>query len=369
MKGLCYMGTKGDIRLQDIPKPKILEPTDIIGKTVVTTICGSDLHVVDGALPFINETAKKTGRGVVLGHEGIVRVEEIGSAVKTVKPGDVVVVSCISSCGSCYNCKRGQTAHCLKCKDFAGWSKGCACILGAAMDGTQAEYVRVPLADSSVYKCPKGIPLESLLMLSDILPTSYELGVEGNVTEGSTVAVVGCGPIGLSAILSAKSENPKNIIAIDLDDSRLEVAKKLGANYIVNSGKQNVEEFIANNVKNGADDLPGVDTAIECCGLPVTLELCERLIGVGGTIANVGVHVKPATLFIDDLWIRNFKLTGGLVNTTSTRELLEKVKKGLLDPSKLVTHRFKMKDFIKAYEVFSHAAENKAIKMLIENDY
>ena len=335
----------------------------------MTTICGSDLHEVDGALPFINETAKKTGRGVVLGHEGIVRVEEIGSAVKTVKPGDVVVVSCISSCGSCYNCKRGQTAHCLKCKDFAGWSKGCACILGAAMDGTQAEYVRVPLADSSVYKCPKGIPLESLLMLSDILPTSYELGVEGNVTEGSTVAVVGCGPIGLSAILSAKSENPKNIIAIDLDDSRLEVAKKLGANYIVNSGKQNVEEFIANNVKNGADDLPGVDTAIECCGLPVTLELCERLIGVGGTIANVGVHVKPATLFIDDLWIRNFKLTGGLVNTTSTRELLEKVKKGLLDPSKLVTHRFKMKDFIKAYEVFSHAAENKAIKMLIENDY
>lgn len=362
MKGLSYL-KPGVIKLQDIPKPEITSPTDVIGKVVMTTICGSDLHMIKGELEFINKHAEETGRGVVLGHEAIIKVEEVGSSVKNFKKNDVCIMSCTTCCGKCHYCKEGCPAHCLHSIGI------CGCYLGSIIDGAQAEYVRIPYADFSLYKCPEGIPLSSCLMLSDILPTSYELGVlNGKVKEGSTVAIIGVGPIGLAALLSAKAMKPAYIVAIDLDDSRLEKARSLGADYTVNSGKEDVVKFIQ-GLPSIDGRLPGVDTVIECVGSPVTFELCQNIVGVNGTIANVGVHGRPAKILIDKIWIMNIDITTGLVNCTSTKELMDRVADGRLDPSKLITHHFKLSEIEEAYKVFSNAAESKAIKIVIENDY
>ena len=362
MKGLCYL-KPGVIKLQEVPKPKIIEPTDVIGKVIMTTICGSDIHIIKGELDFITKNVEETGRGVVLGHEGIIEVEQVGSAVKNLRPKDVCIMSCISCCGKCHYCKEGCPAHCLNSVGI------CGCYIGSMIDGAQAEYVRVPYADHSLYKCPEGVPLSSSLMLSDILPTSYELGVlNGNVKEGSTVAIVGVGPIGLAALLSAKAMKPAYIVAIDLDDTRLEKAKSLGADYTVNSGKTDVIKFI-NELPSIDGRLPGMNTAIECVGSPATFELCQEIVGVNGTVANVGIHGKSAKALIDKLWIMNVNITTGVVNCTSTKELMGRMIKGELDPSKLITHHFKLSEIEEAYKVFSNAAESKAIKIVIENDY
>ncbi|VEU21046.1 DEKNAAC101984 [Brettanomyces naardenensis] len=363
MKALTYI-EPGVIKYQTVEKPKLLEPTDVIGKTVLTTICGSDLHFWRGAFPETNALAKKNGtRGVILGHEGLIKVEKVGPEVKNFKPGDICIVSCVSSCGHCYYCEEGCEAHC------AENGGDCGCILGHEIDGTQAEYIRVPLADTSLYKCPEGIPLESLLMLSDILPTSYELGVrDGGVKEGSTVAIVGLGPIGLAALLSAKALKPAYIVAIDLDDTRLELAKKLGADYTINPKKEDPVSFVMKLPINRKGKQPGVDTAIECVGSPTTFELCQKLVGMNGIIANVGVHSKPTNLEMERLWIMNIKITTGLVNTNSTPELLKKVVDGDLDPSPLITHHFKLSEVEKAYEVFKNASESHAIKIVLTPD-
>ncbi|QPG74532.1 hypothetical protein FOA43_001862 [Brettanomyces nanus] len=362
MKALTYL-KPGVIRWQNVAKPKLLKSTDVIGKLVATTICGSDLHIIKGDCPESTVIAENNpGRGLILGHEGIIKVKEVGSDVKKFKPGDVCIVSCITSCGSCYYCKNDLQAHCMNSEGTSGW------ILGHEIDGTQAEYMRVPFADYSMYKAPKGISNDSLLMLSDILPTSYEVGViSGQVKEGDTVAIVGLGPVGLSALIGAKALNPKEIIAIDMDDARLEVAKKLGATKTVNPSKTDAVAFVMENTKS-ADKKPGVDVAIECVGVPATFEMCEDLIGPGGAVANVGVHGKPVSLKLQDLWIKNIKITTGLVSAYSTADLLHKVIKGDLDPSPLVSHHFKMNEFEHAYDIFKNASANNAIKMVLTND-
>ncbi|QPG73144.1 hypothetical protein FOA43_000450 [Brettanomyces nanus] len=362
MKALTYV-RPGVIKYQDVEKPKLLQPTDVIGKTVVTTICGSDLHILSGAFPEFNKLAeKKAGRGFILGHEGIIKVEQIGSEVKNFKVGDVCIVSCITPCGECFYCKEGCEAHCTQNEGT------CGCILGSEIDGTQADYVRVPLADNSLIKCPDNVKLESLLMLSDILPTSYELGVlDGGVKEGSTVAIVGMGPVGLAALISAKALNPDYIVAIDLNESRLKTAKKLGADYTFNPSKDDVVKLVMGlPVKQGK--LPGVDVAIECCGIPATFEMCQDIVGMNGRIANVGVHSKSCKLAMEKLWVMNINISTGLVCGHSTKDLLRKVVSGELDPSSLITHRFKLNEIEKAYDVFSNASETDAIKMLLIND-
>lgn len=344
-------------------KPKILKPTDVVGKMLATTICGSDLHIIKGDCPETDVIAKKNpDRGIILGHEGIIKVEECGKDIKNFKPGDVCIVSCITACGHCYYCKRNLQAHCSNTEGTSGW------ILGHEIDGTQAEYMRVPHADFSMYKAPEGVSFDSLLMLSDILPTSYEVGVlNGKVKEGDTVAIVGLGPVGLSALLGAKALKPKEIIAIDMDDSRLAVAKKLGATKTINPSKQDAITLVKELTKSDEKE-PGVDVAIEAVGVPATFEMCESLIGPGGAVANVGVHGKPVSLHLEDLWIKNVRITTGLVSAYSTKELLGKVVDKELDPSQLVTNHFKMSEFEKAYDVFKNAGKNGAIKVVLTND-
>jgi len=344
MKALVYLGPQKKA-LQDMPKPVLAAPTDAIVKMTRTTICGTDLHILKGDVPSCTS-------GRILGHEGVGVVAEVGSAVTAFKPGDAVLISCVTACGKCVNCRRQMYSHCTT----GGW------ILGNSIDGTQAEYVRIPHADMSLYAIPPGADEEALVMLSDILPSALECGVlNGRVQPGSSVAIIGCGPIGLAALLSAKFYSPAEIIAIDLDDGRLAVAKRFGATATVNSGDGHAAEAVMQLTAQR-----GVDTAIEAVGMPATFELCQQIVAAGGTIANIGVHGVKVDLHLEKLWDRNITITTRLVDTVSTPMLLKTLHSHQLDPKPLITHRFKLDQIIQAYETFAQAAQTHALKVLIE---
>lgn len=344
MKAFVYLGI-GKKTLEDRPMPEIIAPTDAIVRVTKTTICGTDLHILKGDLPSCTP-------GRVLGHEGVGVVENVGTAVTTFKPGDSVLISCVSACGKCEFCRKQMYSHCV----HGGW------ILGNTIDGTQAEYVRTPFADNSLYPIPEGADEEALVMLSDILPTGFECGVlNGQVKPGSTVAIVGAGPIGLAALLTAQFYSPAEIIMIDLDENRLAVAKKFGATSTINSSQGDAAKTLMEQT-NGR----GVDTAIEAVGVPATFEMCQKIIGAGGVIANIGVHGVKVDLHLENLWDRNIQITTRLVDTVSTPMLLKTVMAKKIDPTLLITHRFKLIDILQAYEVFGHAADSHALKVLIE---
>lgn len=344
MKAVVY-GGPGRISLEQRPKPVLQSSGDAIVKMVKTTICGTDLHILKGDVATV-------GVGRILGHEGVGVIEATGPAVLNFKPGDRVLVSCISADGTCEYCRRGMYSHCVN----GGW------ILGNTIDGCQAEYVRTPHADSSLYHLPRGVDEEALVMLSDILPTGFECGVlNGKVQPGGTVAIVGSGPIGLAALLTAHFYSPAQIIMIDLDDNRLEYAKKFGASAVVNSADgRAVERVMALTGGRGAD------TVIEAVGVPATFELCQQLVAPGGTIANIGVHGRKADLHLEKLWSANIAITTRLVDTVSTPMLLKLVQAGKIDPKSLVTHRFALDRAGEAYDVFGRAADTKALKVIID---
>ncbi|WHF52851.1 zinc-dependent alcohol dehydrogenase family protein [Chryseobacterium gotjawalense] len=343
MKALVFKGP-GQKDLVDCPMPVIKESTDVIVKMVKSTICGTDLHILKGDVPEVTP-------GRILGHEGIGIVEEVGSSVISFKKGDKVLISCITSCGKCENCKKQLYAHCSD----GGW------ILGHLIDGTQAEYVRIPHGDNSLYPLPADMNEEGAVMLSDILPTGFEIGVlNGKVSPGDTVAIVGAGPIGFAALLTAQFFAPSKIIMIDLDQERLELSKSFGATDIINSGDGNAVEALKKIVGE-----QGVDVAIEAVGIPATFDICQKILKPGAHLANVGVHGKPVELHIEQLWIRNVTITMGLVCTNTTPMLLKNVESKRLQPEKLITHRFDFKDMIRAYEVFGNAAKEKALKVII----
>jgi alcohol dehydrogenase len=344
MKALVYQGP-GKKALEDRAKPTIASPTDAIVKITRTTICGTDLHILKGDVPTCQP-------GRILGHEGVGIIDEAGSGVAAFKPGDRVLISCISACGKCVYCRKLMYSHCTT----GGW------ILGNSIDGTQAEYVRIPYADTSLYHIPAEADEEALVMLSDILPTGFECGVlNGKVQPGGTVAIVGAGPIGLAALLTAQFYSPAEIIMIDLDDNRLEVAKRFGATATVNSADGKAAEKIMKMTGER-----GVDTAIEAVGIPATFELCQQLVAPGGTIANIGVHGTKADLHLESLWDRNITITTRLVDTVSTPMLLNVVGSHKIDPKLLITHHFKLDKILDAYETFGHAADTRALKVIIE---
>ncbi|KRB81190.1 alcohol dehydrogenase [Sphingomonas sp. Root710] len=343
MKALVYHGP-GLKSLDDHARPDITAPGDAIVRITHTTICGTDLHILKGDVPTCTP-------GRILGHEGVGIVESVGAGVSSFRPGDHVLISCISSCGRCEACRRGMYSHC----ETGGW------ILGNVIDGTQAEYVRIPHADTSLYRIPAGADEEALVMLSDILPTGFECGVlNGKVEPGASVAIVGSGPIGLAALLTAQFYSPARIVMIDIDDNRLDVAARFGATDIVNSGREDAAAAV-----RALTDGRGVDTAIEAVGIPATFELCQDLVAAGGIIANVGVHGHKADLHLERLWSQNIAITTRLVDTATTPMLLKTVMAGKVDPQRLITHRFSLAAIFEAYDIFSRAAETNALKVLI----
>ena len=345
MMAMVYNGPGQNV-WESVAKPMISKPTDAIVKVTKTTICGTDLHILKGDVPTVT-------KGRVLGHEGVGIVEEVGDGVSHFKKGDKVIISCITSCGKCEYCKKQMYSHC----DDGGW------ILGHLIDGTQAEYVRIPHADNSLYHIPHDTDEEALVMLSDILPTGFEIGVlNGEVSPGDTVAIIGAGPIGMAALLTAQFYSPARIIMVDIDPSRLKTAQKFGATDTINSGVSNVEEAIMSCTRDG------VDVAIEAVGIPATFDICQNIVRPGGRIANVGVHGKSVDFQLQKLWIQNITLRTGLVNTNTTPMLLKTVESKKVQPEQLITHRFTFDQFMQAYEVFGNAARERAMKVIISND-
>ncbi len=344
MKALVYEGP-GAKAWKDVADPVIKDDSDAIVRVDATTICGTDLHILKGDVA-------ETGPGRILGHEAVGTVAEIGPGVKSVAVGDRVLVSCISACGRCRFCREGHYGQCI---GGGGW------ILGHLIDGTQAELVRVPFADTSTYPVPEGASDEEVLMLADILPTAYEVGVlNGRVRPGDTVAIVGAGPIGLSAILSAKFFSPSHIVAVDLADARLDAAKRFGADVTLNNSR---EDAVA-AVRALTDGL-GADVSIEAVGVPESFELCTELVRPGGHVANIGVHGHPATLHLESLWIRDVTVTTGLVDTYSTPTLLRLMGSHQLDANQFISHHFSLSQMLEAYDVFARASETGALKVVL----
>jgi len=342
MKALVYDGP-GKRDWREVADPVVVEPTDAVVRVDAVTICGTDLHILKGDVPTVQP-------GRTLGHEAVGTITAVGAAVTGRKPGDRVLVSCISACGRCRYCRTGSYGQCL---GGGGW------ILGHLVNGTQAEYVRVPFADTSTHLLPETVTNEAALVLADILPTSYEVGVRnGRVEPGDTVAIVGAGPIGLAAITTAQLYSPGMIIAIDRAPARLDAAKQFGADVTLRPSTDTVA-----TVKELTDGL-GADVVIEAVGVPETFELCTELVRAGGHVANVGVHGAPATLHLEDLWIRNITITTGLVDTHSTPSLLRMMARGHLDGSRFITHRFGLDDIMHAYDVFG-AADSGALKVAL----
>jgi len=344
MKALVYHGPDRKA-WEEVPDPEITDEGDAIVRVDTTTICGTDLHILGGDVPEVYA-------GRILGHEAVGTVVEVGDNVHRLSPGDRVLVSCISACGTCRFCREGRYGQCL---EGGGW------VLGHKINGTQAEYVRVPYADTSTYRIPDGVSDEAILMLADILPTGYEVGVlAGGVRPGDVVAVIGAGPVGLAAIATARLFSPSHIVAVDLSDARLKKAMEFGADITVNDSHEDTVAVI----KDLTGRL-GADVAIEAVGVPVTFELAVRLARPGGRIANIGVHGHPAVLHLEEQWARDITITTGLVDASSTPTLMRLVNTGQLDAGRFVTHRFSMDEFEQAYDVFGDAASNGALKVVL----
>ena len=343
MKALVYHGA-GRKQWADVPMPEIKDTRDAIVRVDAVTICGTDLHILKGDVPAVTP-------GRILGHEAVGTVESVGTGVGTVQTGQRVLISCITSCGTCRFCREGAYGQCL---GGGGW------ILGHRIDGTQAEYVRVPFADMSLHPLPAGVPNETALLLADILPTAYEVGVlNGRVMPNDVVSIIGAGPVGLAAVMTARLFSPRHILVVDPASPRLDAAKRFGADLVAHSDQE--ARGIASDVTGGL----GVDVAIEAVGIPETFELCAALVRSGGRVANVGVHGRPVTLHLEDLWIRNVTITTGLVDTRTTPTLLQMVDSGQLNTEGLITHRFGLGEMLDGYDVFSQANDSGALKIAL----
>ena len=345
MKALVY-GGPGERSWDTVDDPRLVEPTDVIVKVDTTTICGTDLHILKGDVPTVAE-------GRILGHEAVGTIVETGAAVSGLKEGDRVLVPAISSCGRCRACKQGMAAHC-EALGGIGW------IFGHLIDGVQADLARVPFAETSLHPVPEGVSDDQVIFLADILPTGFEIGVQyGAVKPGDAVAVVGAGPVGLAAMMTAVIAGAGRIIAVDREPSRLAHAESFGATQTVLSG-DGAEQAILD-----ATDGQGVDVAIEAVGIPATFDLCTRIVRAGGRVANIGVHGAPTTLHLEELWIKNITITTGLVSGSTIPTLLQLVRDGRIEPEKLGTHHFALGDIEQAYDVFAAAGENDALKVVL----
>ena len=349
MKALVYQGP-GQKQWMDVPMPQLLNPSDVIVRVDTTTICGTDLHILKGDVPAVQ-------LGRILGHEGVGTISEVGAGVKDFGVGDRVIISCIKSCGHCINCRTGLYSHCLGVEGQSGigW------VFGHLIDGTQAEYVRVPYADNSLHSLPEDVTDVQAVMLSDILPTGFEIGVlAGQVKPGDVVAVIGAGPVGLASMITAGLYGAAKVIAIDVDNGRLEQSMSFGATHTVVSGTADWKQQVL-SLTDGA----GVDVAIEAVGVPETFAMSLDIVRPGGHVANVGVHGKAVELHLEDLWIRNITITMGLVNANTTPMLLKLVASHKIPAERFATHFFTFDQMLEAYETFSDAATTKALKVVI----
>ncbi len=342
MKAMVFHGPNRR-SFEEVADPTILDDRDVIVAVEAVTICGTDLHILKGDVPEVPA-------GTILGHEAIGTIVQAGSAVRARKVGDRVLISCISSCGSCRFCREGSYGQ---CQGGGGW------VLGHTINGTQAEFVRVPFADLSTYVLPELLDAGTAVLLADILPTAYEVGVlSAGVAPGDTVVVVGAGPVGLAAVATAKLFSPAHVVVVDKDAGRLQAAKDLGADVVIEASGQVSETVL--QLTGGL----GADVVLEAVGVPETFELCTSLLRPGGHLANIGVHGKPVVLHLESLWARNISISTGLVDTRTTPVLMGMLASGQLSAERIITHRFGFDEMPEAYDVFSRPAESGALKVM-----
>lgn len=349
MKALVYHGP-GRKAWETVPDPTIVAPTDAVVRIDTTTICGTDLHILKGDVPAVAE-------GRVLGHEGVGTVVAVGASVRNHRVGDRVIIACISACGVCTYCRSGNASHCLDPEGAvgAGW------ILGHLIDGTQAEYVRTPFADTSLHALPPEVPDDAAILLSDVLPSGFEMGVQyGQVKPGDTVAVIGAGPVGLAVVATAGLHGAARVISIDVDDRRIAKALAVGATHGVRAAAPDWRDQVM-----ALTDGYGVDVAVEAVGEPSTFTMCLDVVRPGGRVANLGAHGRPVELRLDQLWRANLGITLGQVNADSIGMLLRLVTQDRLPVAELVTHRFRLAHMLDAYGVFADAGRTGAVKLAI----
>lgn len=345
MKAFVYHGPE-KMSLDQVPKPTIIKPTDAIVKVTTSTICGTDKHIRHGGMPEVEP-------GRIIGHEFCGIVEEVGSSVNKFKKGDKVAVSCVTQCMDCYYCRRGMYSQCTT----GSW------IYGYMIDGCQADYVRVPYADSGMYIIPDSLTDEDVLFVGDILSTGYFGAENGNIQPGDTVAVFGSGPVGMCAMATARLWGPARIVAVDIDDSRLEFAKKNGwADYGLNPQKVDVVQALK-DMTGGR----GADVTIEANGFEPTFKGAIDGVRAGGTVSLIGVFEKPQVVEMNKLWIKNIAIKMGLVNANRISELIDLIKEGKLNMKPLITHTLPLSQVAEGYDIFEERRDN-AIKVVLKDD-
>lgn len=345
MKAFVYHGPE-KMSLDQVPKPTIIKPTDAIVKVTTSTICGTDKHIRHGGMPEVEP-------GRIIGHEFCGIVEEVGSSVNKFKKGDRVAVSCVTQCMDCYYCRRGMYSQCTT----GSW------IFGYMIDGCQADYVRVPYADSGMYIIPDSLTDEDVLFVGDILSTGYFGAENGNIQPGDTVAVFGSGPVGMCAMATARLWGPARIVAVDIDDSRLEFAKKNGwADYALNPQKVDVVQALK-DMTGGR----GADVTIEANGFEPTFKGAIDGVRAGGTVSLIGVFEKPQVVEMNKLWKKNIAIKMGLVNANRISELIDLIKEGKLNMKPLITHTLPLSQVAEGYDIFEERRDN-AIKVVLKGD-
>lgn len=336
MKALVYK-QKGIIELCEKPLPEIRNENDAIVKVTLSTICTSDLHIMHGAVPLAKE-------GVTLGHEFVGVVTAVGENVKNLKAGDRVSANCITFCGECRFCKRGFINNCIK----GGWEIGCK------IDGCQAEYVRVPFAQTGLTKLPDNVSDENALFVGDILSSGYFGAELCNIKQNDIIAVIGAGPVGLCSMMCARLFGASKVIAIDIDSTRLDIAAKNKlADYTINPAHQDLQNIIEEIT--GGD---GADGVIEAAGGENTFELAWKIARPNSVVALVAMYEKAQTLPLPHMYGKNLIFKTGGVDATHCEELVKYISQGKISTDILISKKMAFDDILKAYKMFEEKTDN-----------
>lgn len=329
MKALIY--NKNKIHLGERQMPEIKHPQDAIVKVTMSSICTSDLHIIKGFVPRANED-------IVLGHEFVGEVVEVGEGVKRLHAGDRVSANCETFCGECYFCQRGFVNNCEK----GGWELGCR------IDGCQAEYVRVPYADNGLYKLPESVSYKNALFVGDILSSGYFGADMCEIKAGDTIAVIGAGPVGLCAMMCAKYLGAGKIIAIDIDETRLNIAKDENlADYIINPDLTNVEAEVKLLTRNR-----GADGVIECAGSSETFQLAWKIARPNAVVGVVAMYEENQILPLPEMYGKNITFKTGGVDANKCDKLIKLIEEQKISTDFLITHTFKLGEILEAYKLF-----------------
>lgn len=344
MKGFVWHNNK-TASLDKRPVPKIKDKRDAIVKVTMSSICTSDLHIIRGFVP-------KAVPETILGHEFVGEIVDVGSDIKNLKKGDRVSANCETFCGQCYFCKRGFINNCL----YGGWEIGCT------IDGCQAEYVRVPFADTGLTKLPDNISYENALFVGDILSSGYWGAELCEIQKGDTVAVIGAGPVGLCSMISAKLLGAEKIIAIDVDDTRLEIAKNQNlADVVINPLNSDVEKEVKDLTERR-----GADSVIEAAGGKDTFQTAWKIARANAIVALVAMYEENQTLPLPDMYGKNLTFKTGGVDAVNCSKLVDLISEKKINTDFLITNKFSLDNIQQAYKLFENKSDN-CLKIAIVN--